>query len=92
MIKKDAIETLQIEADAVKNLINYIDDEFEATIRAILACKGRIVVTGMGKSGHVGKKIAASFASTGTWKLPLEQFLRQFCKRKAIKQFFLNNS
>ena len=66
MIKKDAIETLQIEADAVKNLINYIDDEFEATIRAILACKGRIVVTGMGKSGHVGKKIAASFASTGT--------------------------
>lgn len=66
MIKKDAIETLQIEADAVKNLINYIDDEFEATIKAILACKGRIVVTGMGKSGHVGKKIAASFASTGT--------------------------
>lgn len=66
MIKQYAVETLEIEADAVKNLINYVDDEFVATIEAILACKGRVIVTGMGKSGHVGRKIAASFASTGT--------------------------
>ncbi len=66
MIKDDAIKTLEIEAAAVKNLVNYIDDEFEATIKAILACKGRLIVSGMGKSGHVGRKIAASLASTGT--------------------------
>ena len=66
MIKEKAIETLQIEADAVKKLVTHIDDEFEATVKAILACQGRIIVTGMGKSGHVGRKIAASLASTGT--------------------------
>ncbi len=66
MIKEKAIETLQIEADAVRNLISHIDDEFETVIKAILACNGRVIVTGMGKSGHVGRKIAASLASTGT--------------------------
>ena len=66
MIKEKAIETLQIEADAVKKLVTHVDDEFEATVKAILACQGRIIVTGMGKSGHVGRKIAASLASTGT--------------------------
>ena len=66
MIKEKAIETLQIEADAVKKLINHIDDEFETIVNAILACNGRVIVTGMGKSGHVGRKIAASLASTGT--------------------------
>ena len=66
MIKEKAIETLQIEADAVKKLINHIDDEFETIVNAILDCNGRVIVTGMGKSGHVGRKIAASLASTGT--------------------------
>ena len=66
MIKEKALETLQIEADAVKKLINHIDDEFETIVNAILACNGRVIVTGMGKSGHVGRKIAASLASTGT--------------------------
>ena len=47
-------------------LINHIDDEFETIVNAILACNGRVIVTGMGKSGHVGRKIAASLASTGT--------------------------
>lgn len=49
-----------------KKLINHIDDEFETIVNAILACNGRVIVTGMGKSGHVGRKIAASLASTGT--------------------------
>lgn len=66
MIREKAIETLKIEADAVIKMQEHIDDEFVRTIKDILNCKGRIIVTGMGKSGHVGKKIAASLASTGT--------------------------
>ena len=66
MIKEKAIETLEIEAEAVLKLKDRIDDEFEAAVKCILACNARVVVTGMGKSGHVGRKIAATFASTGT--------------------------
>ncbi len=66
MIKERATETLKIEADAVLKLIPRIDDEFERAVNHILSCKGRTIVTGMGKSGHVGRKIAASLASTGT--------------------------
>lgn len=66
MIKETAIEALKIEIEAVQKLLDRIDDEFEAIIKAILDCKGRVVVTGMGKSGHIGRKIAASLASTGT--------------------------
>ena len=66
MIKNRAIETLKIEAAAVENLIPRVDDEFVAAVQEILHCKGRVVVTGMGKSGHIGRKIAATLASTGT--------------------------
>ena len=66
MIKEKALETLRIETDALQKLLSRIDDEFEAAARAILACKGRVIVSGIGKSGHVGQKIAASLASTGT--------------------------
>ena len=66
MIKQRAIETLKIEAAAIENLIPRIDDEFVKAVEEILRCKGRVVVTGMGKSGHVGRKIAATLASTGT--------------------------
>ena len=66
MIKEKAIETLKIEAEAIENLIPRIDDEFEAAVNLILKCPARVVVTGMGKSGHVGRKIASTFASTGT--------------------------
>ncbi len=66
MIKEKAIETLKIEAAAVENLIARIDEDFVAAIEEILHCRGRVVVTGMGKSGHVGRKIAATLASTGT--------------------------
>jgi arabinose-5-phosphate isomerase len=50
----------------VLDLVDTIDDAFAAACRAILACKGRVVVSGMGKSGHVARKIAATLASTGT--------------------------
>ncbi len=66
MIREKAVETLKIEADAVEKLTARVDDEFEAAIRKILDCPARVVVTGMGKSGHVGRKIAATLASTGT--------------------------
>ena len=66
MIREKAIETLKIEATAIENLIPRIDDEFEAAVNAILKCHARVIVTGMGKSGHIGRKIAATFASTGT--------------------------
>ena len=66
MIKERAIETLKIETAAVEELINRIDDEFVRAVETILKCRGRIVVTGMGKSGHVGRKFAATLASTGT--------------------------
>ena len=65
-IRQKAVETLKLEADAVARLTDRVDDDFEAAAEAILACKGRVVVTGMGKSGHVGRKIAATLASTGT--------------------------
>ena len=61
-----AKRVLRIEAEAVMALIDRIDERFEQAIKIILHCKGRVVVTGMGKSGLIGKKIAATLASTGT--------------------------
>lgn len=61
-----AREVLQIESDAVAALINRIDERFVSACRLILACKGRVVVSGIGKSGHIGRKLAATLASTGT--------------------------
>ncbi|MFO1394384.1 MAG: KpsF/GutQ family sugar-phosphate isomerase [Steroidobacteraceae bacterium] len=57
---------LEIEAQAVAALAERLGDEFAEACRLVLACTGRTVVTGMGKSGHVGRKIAATFASTGS--------------------------
>ncbi|MBR9910536.1 MAG: KpsF/GutQ family sugar-phosphate isomerase [Gammaproteobacteria bacterium] len=58
--------TLDMEASAVAALIERIDDNFIKACELILACRGRVIVTGMGKSGHIGSKIAATLASTGT--------------------------
>jgi arabinose-5-phosphate isomerase len=57
---------LATEAEAVAALADRLGEEFAAACRLLLACRGRIVVTGMGKSGHVGSKIAATLASTGS--------------------------
>ena len=59
-------EALRIEARAVAALVERLGDDFDRACRMILACAGRVVVSGMGKSGHVGGKIAATLASTGT--------------------------
>ena len=61
-----AREVLAIEAAAVGALAERIDDGFVRAVEVCLACRGRIVVLGMGKSGHVGSKLAATLASTGT--------------------------
>lgn len=70
MEKKEIIEQarkiLKIEADAINALIDRIDDNLVRAVDIIYSCTGRVVVTGMGKSGLIGKKIAATFASTGT--------------------------
>ncbi|MEW5893153.1 MAG: KpsF/GutQ family sugar-phosphate isomerase [Pseudomonadota bacterium] len=61
-----ARRTLDIEAAAVSALAARLDGEIVAAVEMILACRGRVVVSGMGKSGHIARKIAASLASTGT--------------------------
>jgi arabinose-5-phosphate isomerase len=66
MSKEQAKRVLRIEADAIIALIGRIDDRFEQAVDIVLGCKGRVVVTGMGKSGLIGKKIAATLTSTGT--------------------------
>jgi arabinose-5-phosphate isomerase len=61
-----ARQVLDIEADALRTMSARLDHGFADAVRLILACSGRVVVSGMGKSGHVGSKIAATLASTGT--------------------------
>jgi len=64
--KKIAQETLNIEADTLFKAAKNIDDVFDKAVNVILKCKGKLVVTGVGKSGLIGAKMAATFASTGT--------------------------
>ena len=74
MIPKDATSSalelarrvLAIEADAVRALIDRLDERFLAAVSLILACKGRVIVSGIGKSGHIARKIASTLSSTGT--------------------------
>ncbi|HUH87327.1 MAG TPA: KpsF/GutQ family sugar-phosphate isomerase [Pusillimonas sp.] len=61
-----ARRTLSIEADALKSLHDRLDSTFSRAVEMVLACEGRVVVSGIGKSGHVARKIAATLASTGT--------------------------
>src|SRR5207249_1577950 len=57
---------LAIQSEAVAALADRLDERFARAVELLLACKGKVVVTGMGKSGHVCRKIAATVASTGT--------------------------
>lgn len=65
-IKKIATRIFTEEANAIKNLVNLLTEDFEQAIQSILNCPGHSIVTGLGKSGLIGKKIAATLASTGT--------------------------
>ena len=57
---------LTIEAQAITALVDRLDDAFLRAVRLLLQCRGRVVVSGVGKSGHIGRKVAATMASTGT--------------------------
>jgi arabinose-5-phosphate isomerase len=61
-----ARRVLAIESDAVRGLMARLDERFLAAIALILACKGRVIVSGIGKSGHIARKIASTLSSTGT--------------------------
>ena len=61
-----ARRVLQTEAAAIEALASRVDERFERAVRLLLDCRGRVIVTGMGKSGIIGRKIAATLASTGT--------------------------
>lgn len=63
---ENAKKTFAIELDALRGVAENLDIQFQHSIEAILAAKGKLVVCGMGKSGHIGQKMAATFASTGT--------------------------
>lgn len=61
-----AKNTLEIEADALREASGRLGEEIVRAVEIILACKGKLVITGVGKSGLIGAKIAATLASTGT--------------------------
>ena len=64
--KEYGIQAIKDEAEALLDLIPKMDDNFEKAVDLMLHCKGKVIVTGVGKSGHIGAKIAATLASTGT--------------------------
>ena len=66
MILKNGKEVFQKEAEAIARLAERLDENFTAAVKLILECSGRVIITGMGKSGLVGKKVAATLSSTGT--------------------------
>lgn len=61
-----AQNTLKIEAESISKLVERIDQTFEKAVQLILECTGKVVITGIGKSGHIGKKISSTLSSTGT--------------------------
>lgn len=65
-ICKSASTVINIEVEAIKSLLTRIDDKFAQACQYLMDCQGRVIVFGMGKSGHIGNKIAATLASTGT--------------------------
>ena len=65
-LETDAQKVLQMEAEAILDLIPRVDEHFDAAVDMILACEGRVIMTGMGKSGIIAHKISATLASTGT--------------------------
>ncbi|MCB0434211.1 MAG: SIS domain-containing protein, partial [Mangrovimonas sp.] len=65
-IKNTAARTLEMESQAVSNLIGLIDDDFANAVKLILQSKGRVIITGVGKSAIIATKIVATLNSTGT--------------------------
>jgi len=66
MSLETARRVLRIEAQAIQDVLTRLDATFQKAVDLLFGCKGRVVVTGMGKSGLIGRKISATFSSTGT--------------------------
>ena len=66
MPNKSAINLIKAEISALNSLLKTIDDSFDMAVDLIVNCAGKVIVIGIGKSGHVGNKMAATFASLGT--------------------------
>jgi arabinose-5-phosphate isomerase len=66
MSQKTARKVLEIEAQAIQGLLERIDERFDRAVEVLLGCTGRVVVTGLGKSGLIGQKLSATLSSTGT--------------------------
>jgi arabinose-5-phosphate isomerase len=71
MSRETARKVLETEAEAIRELVKHLDQSFDAAVEALFACTGRVVVTGMGKSGIIAQKISATLASIGTPSLYL---------------------
>lgn len=65
-VRQYAIQCIKDEAQATLDLIPQLDENFDKAVKMIYECKGKVIVTGVGKSGNIGAKIAATFSSTGT--------------------------
>ncbi|MCI6160310.1 MAG: KpsF/GutQ family sugar-phosphate isomerase [Prevotellaceae bacterium] len=65
-VRKYAAQCMEEEAQAISNLIPQLDEDFDKAVEIIYRCKGKVIVTGVGKSGNIGTKIAATLSSTGT--------------------------
>ena len=65
-IREYGIQCVKDEAQAILDLIPQFDEQFDEAVKMIFHCKGKVIVTGVGKSGHIGAKIAATLSSTGT--------------------------
>lgn len=60
------MKAMDLELQAASKLHTFVDDDYEYAVEIIRSCKGKVIFSGVGKSGHIGKKLAATFASTGT--------------------------
>ena len=65
-VRAYAIQCIKEETDATLNLINLLDENFDKAVSLMFHCRGKVIVTGVGKSGNIGAKIAATLSSTGT--------------------------
>ena len=80
-ILETALRTIQLEAESVNGLKEYINDHFARAVEAVFSCKGRLVVSGVGKSAIIAQKIVATFNSTGTPSLYIDVFVRPGASR-----------
>ena len=65
-VRQYAIQAIKEETESTLKLIDQLDDNFDRAVELMFRCNGKVIVTGVGKSGHIGAKIAATLSSTGT--------------------------